>query len=46
VFFTIGALRSRWSPHAWWRSGLETLGVGTIAASAAYALGALLGRLT
>lgn len=42
VFATIGAVKSRWSPHAWWRSGLETLLVGGGAAAVAYAVGAWL----
>jgi VIT1/CCC1 family predicted Fe2+/Mn2+ transporter len=42
VFFAIGSLKSLWSPAAWWRSGLETLALGSVAAAAAYAVGALL----
>jgi VIT1/CCC1 family predicted Fe2+/Mn2+ transporter len=45
VFFTIGSVKSRWSPAAWWRSGLSTLAVGTIAAGLAYAVGLLLNHL-
>lgn len=45
VFFAIGSVKSRWSPAAWWRSGLSTLAVGTIAASLAYAVGLLLNHL-
>jgi VIT1/CCC1 family predicted Fe2+/Mn2+ transporter len=45
VFFAIGSLKSRWSPRAWWRSGLETLAVGAAAASVAYAVGAALAGL-
>lgn len=41
VFFTIGALKSRWSLNAWWRSGLETLAIGAAAASIAYWVGTL-----
>lgn len=40
VFFAIGAVKSRWSPRPWWRSGLETLAVGGGAAAVAYAIGA------
>jgi VIT1/CCC1 family predicted Fe2+/Mn2+ transporter len=42
VFVAIGAIKSRWSPHPWWRSGLETLAVGGGAAMVAYAIGAWL----
>lgn len=45
VFFAIGSVKSRWSPAAWWRSGLSTLAVGAIAASLAYAVGLLLNHL-
>lgn len=39
VFFSIGALKSAWSLQSWWRSGLETLFIGGLAASIAYAVG-------
>ena len=39
VFFIIGSARSRWLIVPWWRAGLQTLGVGTIAALLAYAAG-------
>jgi VIT1/CCC1 family predicted Fe2+/Mn2+ transporter len=42
VFFSIGSIKSRWSTTSWWRSGLETLVVGSVAASLAYAAGVLL----
>ena len=42
VFALIGALKSRWSIHSWWRSGLETLAVGGGAAAVAYGIGAWL----
>lgn len=42
VFFAIGCARSRWSIHPWWRTGLETLGVGGGAAALAYLVGWLL----
>jgi vacuolar iron transporter family protein len=45
VFFAIGSLKSRWSTNAWWRSGLETLLVGSAAASLAYAVGVALQNL-
>jgi VIT1/CCC1 family predicted Fe2+/Mn2+ transporter len=42
VFGAIGAVKSRWSPRPWWRSGLETLLIGGGAAAVAYAIGAWL----
>jgi VIT1/CCC1 family predicted Fe2+/Mn2+ transporter len=45
VFFAIGSIKSRWSTSSWWYSGLMTLLVGAIAASLAYLVGLLLGRL-
>lgn len=41
TFFAIGTLKSRWSLKAWWRSGLETLLIGGVAASIAYFVGTL-----
>jgi VIT1/CCC1 family predicted Fe2+/Mn2+ transporter len=45
VFFAIGSIRSRWSPHPWWQAGLETLAIGSTAAAVAYAAGDFLQRL-
>jgi len=39
TFFGVGAIKSRWSPLAWWRSGLETLLIGMSAAAVAFAVG-------
>ncbi len=39
TFFAIGAAKSLWSSTAWWRSGLETLFIGGVAAWIAYAIG-------
>ncbi|WP_120634298.1 VIT1/CCC1 transporter family protein [Ruegeria sp. EL01] len=39
VFFAIGALKSRWSLAPWWRSGIETLLIGGLAALIAYLVG-------
>jgi len=45
VFFAIGSAKSRWSPAAWWRSGITTLLVGAVAAGLAYAAGMILKSL-
>jgi VIT1/CCC1 family predicted Fe2+/Mn2+ transporter len=42
VFFIIGSVKARWSTSSWWRSGLETFLVGSIAAGLAYAVGVAL----
>ncbi len=41
TFALIGSARSRWLLLPWWRAGLETLGVGAIAAALAYGAGVL-----
>lgn len=41
AFFAIGTLKSIWSLAPWWRSGLETLVIGGIAAFIAYFVGSL-----
>lgn len=41
TFFLIGATKSRWSLVAWWRSGLETFLIGSIAAAVAFLVGSL-----
>ena len=45
TFFAIGSLRSRWSPAPWWRTGLETLAIGMLAAGVAYVVGDFLNGL-
>lgn len=44
VFFLIGAMKSYWSVHPWWRSGFETLFIGVLAAAIAYAVGYMIGH--
>jgi vacuolar iron transporter family protein len=39
TFFGVGAIKSRWSPVVWWRSGLETFLIGMSAAAVAFAVG-------
>ncbi|WP_209037730.1 VIT1/CCC1 transporter family protein [Mameliella alba] len=43
TFFAIGSLKSIWSLAPWWRSGLETLAIGGVAAGIAYWVGSLFG---
>lgn len=45
AFFLIGATKSLFIDQSWWKSGLETLGVGAIAAGLAWTIGAALGGL-
>jgi VIT1/CCC1 family predicted Fe2+/Mn2+ transporter len=45
TFFSIGSMRSRWSPAPWWRTGLETFAIGISAAAMAYVVGVILARL-
>lgn len=46
VFFIIGAAKSRWALAPWWKSGLETFIIGSIAAGLAFAVGYLLQGLS
>jgi vacuolar iron transporter family protein len=39
TFLCVGAIKSRWSPIAWWQSALETLAIGMSAAAVAFAVG-------
>lgn len=45
AFVLIGSLKSRWSLQPAWRSGLETLVIGSVAAGLAYAAGNVLASL-
>jgi VIT1/CCC1 family predicted Fe2+/Mn2+ transporter len=42
VFFAIGSIKSAWSTVRWWRSGVETFAIGSIAALLAYGAGVVL----
>lgn len=42
TFFSIGTLKSFWSPSPWWRSAGETMLIGGAAAALAFAVGVLL----
>jgi VIT1/CCC1 family predicted Fe2+/Mn2+ transporter len=42
AFAAVGALKSRFVDQAWWRSALETVAVGGLAAVLAYTAGAFL----
>lgn len=44
TFFCIGTLKSVWSLIVWWRSGLETLLIGSTAAAIAYVAGYLVSQ--
>lgn len=41
TFFAVGTLKSFWSLAPWWRSGLETLLIGGVAAAIAYYVGTM-----
>jgi VIT1/CCC1 family predicted Fe2+/Mn2+ transporter len=42
VFFSIGSAKSMWLSTPWWRAGIETLTIGSMAAALAYAAGVVL----
>jgi VIT1/CCC1 family predicted Fe2+/Mn2+ transporter len=43
ALFAVGALKTRVTAIAWWRSGLESLGIGVLAAAATFVAGWLIG---
>lgn len=45
TLFFVGSLRTIVTKGSWWKNGLEMLGIGAIAATLAYALGAAVERL-
>jgi VIT1/CCC1 family predicted Fe2+/Mn2+ transporter len=45
TMFGLGAARSVVTSERWWRSGLETLGLGALVAVTAYGAGVLVARL-
>jgi VIT1/CCC1 family predicted Fe2+/Mn2+ transporter len=45
TFFSIGSLRSRWSPAPWRRAGQETFAIGITAAAMAYLVDVVLAGL-
>ena len=46
TLFAVGAGRSAVTTQSWWRSGLEMLGIGAVAALVAYGTGAFVAALT
>lgn len=45
TFFAIGSARSRWLLSSWWRAGIETLLMGSLAAAIAWAAGLVIARI-
>ena len=41
ALFGLGALRATVTVDRWWKSGIETLGLGVVVAIAAYGAGAM-----
>jgi VIT1/CCC1 family predicted Fe2+/Mn2+ transporter len=45
ALFMVGAVRSIFTKGSWWRSGVEMLSIGAVAAVSAYGIGALIESL-
>ncbi len=45
VFFLVGSAKAKWSTMPWWRSGIESLLIGGIAAILAYVVGMMFGDI-
>jgi VIT1/CCC1 family predicted Fe2+/Mn2+ transporter len=43
ALFAVGVLKTRVTGLPWWRSGLESLGIGVLAAAATFLAGRLIG---
>lgn len=39
TFFAVGAIKANWSTRPWWKSGIETLSFGSLAAGLAFGVG-------
>ena len=46
ALFLVGSLRTWFTGGRWWQNGLEVLGIGAVAATVAYTVGAYVDRLT
>lgn len=46
ALFLVGSLRTIVTKGIWWRNGLEMLGIGAVAATVAYILGAVIDQIT
>jgi len=42
TFFAVGSFKSKWTLRSWWRSGLESFAIGSLAAFLAYWVGGVL----
>jgi len=46
AFFAAGAAKTQWTRYSFWRSGLETLLIGSLAATLAYYAGSILSNIS